>query len=133
MTASALTNTERLAELDLDQLKQLIGLVEYDSASDPFPVIGWDAVVWAVGNATQSAAYYRQVYGMDLVAYSGPQNGNRDQVAYVLESGDVRFVLKGGVDPHSPDLDNIRDHGADINDISPVLAVMDALHELTHG
>ena len=118
MTASALTNTERLAELDLDQLKQLVGLVEYDAASDPFPVIGWDAVVWAVGNATQSAAYYRQVYGMDLVAYSGPETGNRDHVAYVLESGAVRFVLKGGVDPHSSILDHHRAHGDGVIDIA---------------
>ena len=48
-----LTDAERLAHLDLDQLKQLVGLVEYDTTTDPFPVTGWDAVVWAVGNATQ--------------------------------------------------------------------------------
>ncbi|HTF46921.1 MAG TPA: 4-hydroxyphenylpyruvate dioxygenase, partial [Pseudonocardia sp.] len=47
-----LTSQERLAELDLTQLRQLVGLVEYDAAADPFPVTGWDAVVWSVGNAT---------------------------------------------------------------------------------
>ena len=35
-----LTDQERLAELDLEQLKQLVGLVEYDAAQDPFPVTG---------------------------------------------------------------------------------------------
>jgi len=38
-------------------------------------------------------------------AYSGPETGNRDHHAYVLRSGAVRFVLKGGVDPASPVLD----------------------------
>src|SRR5687767_15952877 len=98
-----LTDSERLAELDLDQLKQLVGLVEYDTKSDPFPVTGWDAVVWAVGNATQTALLYQSVYGMELVAYSGPATGNRDHHAYVLRSGAVRFVLTGAVDPASAD------------------------------
>jgi 4-hydroxyphenylpyruvate dioxygenase len=113
-----LTDAERLAELDLDQLKQLVGLVEYDTTTDPFPVTGWDAVVWAVGNATQAAHFYQSAFGMDLVAYSGPETGNRDHHAYVLESGAVRFVLKGGVDPHSHVLDHHRAHGDGIIDIA---------------
>jgi 4-hydroxyphenylpyruvate dioxygenase len=113
-----LTDAERLAHLDLDQLKQLVGLVEYDTTTDPFPVTGWDAVVWAVGNATQSAHFYQSAFGMDLVAYSGPETGNRDHHAYVLESGAVRFVLKGGVDPDSPILDHHRAHGDGVIDIA---------------
>jgi 4-hydroxyphenylpyruvate dioxygenase len=113
-----LTDQERLAELDLDQLRQLVGLVEYDAEGDPFPVTGWDAVVWAVGNASQAAAYYQLGYGMELVAYSGPETGNRDHHAYVLRSGAVRFVLKGGVDPASPLLDHHRRHGDGIVDIA---------------
>ncbi|HEX4356418.1 MAG TPA: 4-hydroxyphenylpyruvate dioxygenase [Pseudonocardia sp.] len=113
-----LTSQERLAELDLEQLRQLVGLVEYDAARDPFPVTGWDAVVWAVGNATQAALFYQAVFGMELVAYSGPETGNRDHHAYVLRSGAVRFVLKGGVDPASPVLDHHRRHGDGVLDIA---------------
>ncbi|MET0930211.1 MAG: 4-hydroxyphenylpyruvate dioxygenase [Aeromicrobium sp.] len=113
-----LTDAERLADLDLAQLQQLVGLVEHDPTTDPFPVTGWDAVVWAVGNATQSAHFYMSAFGMDLVAYSGPETGNRDHHAYVLESGAVRFVLKGGVDPDSPVLDHQRVHGDGITDIA---------------
>jgi 4-hydroxyphenylpyruvate dioxygenase len=113
-----LTSQERLADLDLDQLRQLVGLVEYDAQRDPFPVTGWDAVVWAVGNATQAALFYQAVLGMELVAYSGPETGNRDHHAYVLRSGAVRFVLKGGVDPASPVLDHHRRHGDGIMDIA---------------
>ena len=113
-----LTSEERLAELDLDTLKQLVGLVEYDDREDPFPVTGWDAAVWAVGNATQSAHFFISAFGMELVAYSGPETGNRDHMAYVLKSGAVRFVIKGGVDPHSPLLDHHRKHGDGIVDIA---------------
>ena len=113
-----LTGQERLAELDLDQLRQLVGLVEYDDERDPFPVTGWDAVVWSVGNAAQAALFFQAVYGMELVAYSGPETGNRDHHAFVLRSGAVRFVLKGGVDPKSPLLDHHRCHGDGIVDIA---------------
>jgi 4-hydroxyphenylpyruvate dioxygenase len=115
---ATLTDDERLADLDLDQLKQLVGLVEYDGAADPFPVTGWDAVVWVVGNATQAAHFYQSAFGMELVAYSGPETGNRDHHAYVLKSGAVRFVLKGGVDPASPLLDHHRHHGDGVLDIA---------------
>jgi 4-hydroxyphenylpyruvate dioxygenase len=113
-----LTNEERLAELDLDTLKQLVGLVEYDDHADPFPVTGWDAAVWVVGNATQSAHFFISAFGMELVAYSGPETGNRDHVAFVLKSGAVRFVIKGGVDPRSSLLDHHRKHGDGIVDIA---------------
>ncbi len=116
--ADTLTSEERLAELDLATLKQLVGLVEYDDAQDPFPVTGWDACVWVVGNATQMAHFFVSAFGMDLVAYAGPETGNRDHVAFVLKSGAVRFVVKGGVDPGSPLLDHHRKHGDGIIDIA---------------
>ena len=53
-----LTDSERLAELSLEQLEQLVGLVEHDATTDPFPISGWDTLVWVVGNAAQSALHY---------------------------------------------------------------------------
>lgn len=116
--STILTDAERLADLDLEQLRRLVGLVEHDDSADPFPVTGWDALVWAVGNATQAAAYYENVYGMEVVAYSGPETGNRDHHAYVLQSGAVRFVLKGAVDPDSSIADHHRRHGDGVVDIA---------------
>jgi 4-hydroxyphenylpyruvate dioxygenase len=114
----ALTDAERAAELSPEQLRQLVGLVEYDASTDPFPVTGWDAVVFVVGNATQTAHYYQSAYGMELVGYSGPETGNRDHKAFVLKSGSCRFVIKGGVAPDSPLLDHHRAHGDGVVDIS---------------
>jgi 4-hydroxyphenylpyruvate dioxygenase len=113
-----LTDEERLADLDLDTLKQLVGLVEYDAAADPFPVTGWDAAVWAVGNATQTSHFFQAAFGMELVAYSGPETGSRDHVSFVLKSGGVRFVVNGGVDPDSPVIVHHAVHGDGITDIA---------------
>ncbi|WP_460436020.1 4-hydroxyphenylpyruvate dioxygenase [Angustibacter speluncae] len=113
-----LTPAERLADLDLDQLKQLVGLVEYDADADRFPVTGWDAIVFVVGNATQAAHFYQSAFGMRLEAYSGPETGNRDHHSYVLRSGSIRFVLNGGVDPDSPLHDHHRAHGDGVVDIA---------------
>ncbi|HEX5533361.1 MAG TPA: 4-hydroxyphenylpyruvate dioxygenase [Actinomycetales bacterium] len=113
-----LTAEERQAELDLNQLKQLVGLVEYDSSTDPFPVTGWDAIVFVVGNATQAAHYYESAFGMELIGYSGPENGNRDHKAFVLKSGSIKFVVKGGVDPDSELHEHVRKHGDGVVDIA---------------
>ena len=114
----ALTDQERLAQLSLAQLRELVGLVEHDTSRDPFPISGWDALVWTVGNATQAAAFYRAVYGMELVAYAGPDTGLRDHVSYVLRSGAARFVLNGAVEPDSPLIAVHGRHGDGISDIA---------------
>ena len=112
-----LTDQEKDAGLDLLQLKQLVGLVDYDESTDPFPVTGWDAIVFVVGNATQAAHYFQSVWGMELIAYSGPEHGNRDHKAYVLKSGSIKFVLKGAVSPDSPLIAHHAKHGDGVVDI----------------
>ena len=96
----------------------LIGLVDHDASHDPFPVTGWDAVVWVAGNATQSALFFQHAFGMQLEAYSGPETGNRDHHAYVLRSGAVRFVVKGAADPDSELADHHRKHGDGVIDVA---------------
>ncbi|TDD46288.1 4-hydroxyphenylpyruvate dioxygenase [Kribbella antibiotica] len=118
MTSTDLTPAELDADLDLDQLKQLVGLVPYDESTDPFPVTSMDAVVFIVGNATQTAKYYQLAFGMDLVAYSGPEHGNKDHKAFVLKAGSGRFVITGGVTPDSPLNDHHRKHGDGVSDIA---------------
>jgi len=126
-----LNDEERLADLDLGQLKQLVGLVEYDASRDPFPVSGWDALVWIVGNAVQSAHFFQSAFGMELIAYSGPETGNRDHHAFVLRSGAARFVITGAYDPASPLADHHRAHGDGIADIA--LSVPDVDRCIAHA
>ena len=60
---------------------------------DFLPLKGTDHVEFYVGNARQAAYFYRAAFGMSLVAYAGPETGQRDRASYVLQQGKVRFVL----------------------------------------
>ncbi|MEV5299484.1 4-hydroxyphenylpyruvate dioxygenase [Amycolatopsis methanolica] len=110
--------TNALDDVDYDQLRQLVGLVEHDETADPFPVKSLDAVVFIAGNATQTAWYYQHAFGMRLVAYAGPETGQPDHKAFVLKSGSARFVITGGVRPNSPLLDHHRRHGDGVVDLA---------------
>ncbi|NNH75045.1 4-hydroxyphenylpyruvate dioxygenase [Nocardia uniformis] len=101
-----------------DELRRLVGLVDHNAAADPFPVLGWDVLVWVVGNATQAAHFLESAFGLRLEAYSGPETGNRDHKAFVLRSGGVRFVVKGAVDPTSPLVTHHDLHGDGVVDIA---------------
>jgi 4-hydroxyphenylpyruvate dioxygenase len=118
MTRVDLTPEELEAQLTVDRLKQLVGLVEYDESRDAFPVTAMDAVVFVCGNATQSAHFYQHAFGMTLVGYSGPETGNRDHKAFVLRAGSARFVLIGAVDPASRYADHHRRHGDGVVDLA---------------
>jgi 4-hydroxyphenylpyruvate dioxygenase len=118
MTSIDLTPEEREASLTVDRLKQLVGLVDYDESTDPFPVTAMDAVVFVSGNATQSAHFYQSAFGMTLVGYTGPETGNRDHKGFVLRSGSARFVILGAVDPASPLADHHRAHGDGVVDLA---------------
>lgn len=112
-------------DVSFDQLRQLVGLVDYDESRDPFPVKSMDAVVFVVGNATQTALFYQWAFGMEQIAYSGPETGNRDHKSYVLKSGSARFVITGGVRPDSPLLDHHRAHGDGVTDLALEVADVD--------
>ena len=113
-----LTEDELRADLTLEQLRELVGLVEYDASRDPFPVTAMDSVGFVVGNATQAAAYYQLAFGMELVAYRGPETGWRESKSFVLRSGSARFVLTGAVAPDSPLADHHRRHGDGVVDLA---------------
>ena len=120
-----LTGQELAADLDAESLRRLVGLVDHDVSADPFPVTAIDAVVFVCGNATQTAHYFQSAWGMDLVAYSGPEFGNRDHTSYVLTSGSARFVVQGGAGPASPLLDVHRRHGDGVVDLAMEVADVD--------
>ncbi|HEY0449469.1 4-hydroxyphenylpyruvate dioxygenase [Actinophytocola sp.] len=115
----------QLDDISFDQLRQLVGLVDYDESKDPFPVRAMDAVVFVVGNATQTAWFYQAAFGMRLVAYAGPETGNRDHKSFVLKSGSARFVINGGVAPDSALHDHHRKHGDGVVDLALEVADVD--------
>jgi len=81
------------------------------SATDFLPLKGTDYVEFYVGNARQSAYFYRAAFGMTLVAYAGPETGQRDRASYVLQQGKVRFVLTTALRTDSEIARHVNTHG----------------------
>ena len=81
------------------------------SGQDFLPLKGTDYVEFYVGNARQAAYFYRAAFGMQLVAYSGPETGQRDRASYVLEQGKVRFVLTTSLHPDDHIAEHVGRHG----------------------
>ena len=60
---------------------------------DFLPMLGTDYVEFYVGNAKQAAYYYQHAFGFELVAYSGPETGNRESASYVLKQNKNTFCI----------------------------------------
>jgi 4-hydroxyphenylpyruvate dioxygenase len=88
------------------------------ATKDFLPLNGTDYVEFYVGNARQSAYYYRAAFGMKLVAYAGPETGVRDRASYVLQQGKVRFVLTTPMRSGNEIADHIAKHGDGVHDIA---------------
>jgi 4-hydroxyphenylpyruvate dioxygenase len=104
-------------------------------ATSEFPVTGMDAIVFAVGNARQAAHYYSAAFGMRCVAYRGPETGCRDEAAYVLESGQARFVLRGPVRAGTELGRHVATHGDGVIDLALGVQSAEAAYEYatSHG
>lgn len=79
--------------------------------NDFLPIQGFDYVEFYVGNAMQAAYYFTHAWGFTPIAYAGLETGLRDRSSYVLEQGDMRFVLTSPLGPHSDIAEHVRLHG----------------------
>ena len=91
---------------------------ETATAKDFLPLNGTDHVEFYVGNARQAAYFYRVAFGMSLVAYAGPETGQRDRASYVLQQGKIRFVLTTPLQPSGEIADHIHRHGDGVRDVA---------------
>ncbi|MGV0980365.1 4-hydroxyphenylpyruvate dioxygenase [Empedobacter falsenii] len=80
-------------------------------AQDFLPINGTDYIEFYVGNAKQSAHYYKTAFGFQEVAYAGPETGVRDRASYVLQQGKIRLVLTSGLKSDSPICQYAMKHG----------------------
>ena len=87
-------------------------------AEDFLPLKGTDHIEFYVGNARQSAYFYRAAFGMSLVAYAGPETGRRDRASYVLQQGKVRFVLTTALRSDSEIAAHVHKHGDGVRAIA---------------
>jgi 4-hydroxyphenylpyruvate dioxygenase len=93
-------------------------------AEDFMPLLGWDYVEFWVGNAKQSAFFYEHAMGFSRVAYAGPETGVRDRASYVLQQGDIRFVVTSALREEHEITKHVARHGDGVKDIA--LTVPDA-------
>jgi 4-hydroxyphenylpyruvate dioxygenase len=86
--------------------------------TDPLPLRGIDHVRFFVGNARQSAYFYRNAFGFDVIAYAGLETKTRHEAGYVLRQGDITFVLASPLSPEHRDSYRIVQHGDGVQDIA---------------
>ncbi len=83
----------------------------FSGAQDFLPLLGTDYVEFYVGNAKQSAHYYKTAFGFQSYAYRGLETGSRDSVSYVLKQDKIRLVLTTPLNSNSPINQHLRKHG----------------------
>src|SRR5260221_2250942 len=86
--------------------------------TDPLSLRRFDHVRFFVGNARQSAYFYRNAFGFDVIAYSGLETGVKHEASYVLRQGDITFVLTSPLHGDHPDNTRLRQHGDGVQDIA---------------
>lgn len=83
----------------------------FPEAEDFLPINGTDYVEIYVGNAKQSAHYYKTAFGFQSLAYSGLETGSKNKTSYVLVQDKIRLVLTSSMDPESDINKHLATHG----------------------
>jgi 4-hydroxyphenylpyruvate dioxygenase len=77
-----------------------------------------DHLHFCVGNARQSAYFYLNAFGFDVVAYEGLETKVKHEAGYVLRQGDITFVLTSPLGGDHPDNARLALHGDGVKDIA---------------
>jgi 4-hydroxyphenylpyruvate dioxygenase len=99
--------------------------------AEVLPLVGIDHIRLFVGNARQSAYFYRNAFGFDVVAYAGLETRTRHEAGYVLRQGDITFVLASPLGPQHPESQRLIIHGDGVQDIAFQVTDVPAAYEET--
>jgi 4-hydroxyphenylpyruvate dioxygenase len=100
--------------------------------SDRFPIQQFDHLEFYVGNAKQAALFYSNCFGFNTVAYRGLETGSRDIASYVMEQGEIRFVLSTALSADHPLCRSVARHGDNVGVLALAVPDVDkALWETT--
>src|SRR5207302_9242847 len=99
-------------------------------SKDILPLRRIDHVRFFVGNARQSAYFYRNAFGFDVVAYAGLETRLRHEAGYVLRQGNVTFVLTSPLRPDHPENKRLALHGDGVQDIALDVPDVSAAYKL---
>ena len=100
---------------------EVMTTIEHPGAAETLPagrLRGWDCIEFWVGNARTTAGFLMSAFGFRCTAYAGPETGVRDKASYVLEQGDIRFVVSGALEASSPIAEHVRRHGDGVHDLA---------------
>src|SRR6476660_6548070 len=87
-------------------------------SKDLLPLRRIDHVRFFVGNAKQSAYFYRNAFGFGVIAYEGLETGVKHEAGYVLRQGHITFVLTSSLRANDPDNMRLMFHGDGVKDIA---------------
>lgn len=79
--------------------------------TDFFPILGFDHLEFYVGNARQAAVFYETFFGFTTIARCGLETGSRKVASYVMEQGNIRFVLSTALNPEHAIAHQVLKHG----------------------
>jgi 4-hydroxyphenylpyruvate dioxygenase len=85
---------------------------------DIFPIRRIDHIRFYVGNARQSAFFYRELLGFSVTAFHGLETGLRHEVDWLLEQNELRFLFSAPVKPGHPIAESLAIHGDHVQDIA---------------
>ena len=88
-----------------------------DAHRADFPIEGFSHVEFWVGNAYQSAQFFRSVMGYSIVGYRGPETGTPDRVSYALEQGNVRMLFTAALHSDHEITRHLVRHGPGVHDV----------------
>src|SRR5437660_777708 len=77
-----------------------------------------DHLDWCVGNARAFAGFLASAFGFRVTAYAGPETGIADRTSYVVEQGELRFVVTSTLVPDSALAEHHRRHGDGVRDVA---------------
>lgn len=87
-------------------------------AANDFSLRRIDHVRFFVGNARQSAYFYRNAFGFDVIAYAGLETGVKHEAGYVVKQGDINFVLASPLGANHPENRRLMIHGDGVQDVA---------------
>jgi 4-hydroxyphenylpyruvate dioxygenase len=90
---------------------QTVTELQKHATVDFLPLQGTDYVEFYVGNAKQSAHFYKTAFGFQSLAYAGPETGVKDRVSYVINQNKLTFVLTTPLRGNNEIADHIYKHG----------------------
>lgn len=79
--------------------------------TDFLPIQAIDHIEFYVGNAKQASYYYRRAFGFKTVGYAGLETNVRDKASYVLQQGEIRFVITSALTDDHPIAEHVKRHG----------------------